>query len=191
MKKTMLIIGLLAITISCKDENAVTRIDPNAKDVVYSSTTIAETPTNETAPIQDATEVTTQPQEAQKVVDPNQKFPEMTFSKKEHNFGTIKEGDKVETVFTFKNTGQTDLLISDAKGSCGCTVPVFPKEPIKPGKSGSLKVSFDSNGKPGSQQKSVNITCNTASGRDVLTIKAEVTPRETPKTTGITTSGAE
>lgn len=105
------------------------------------------------------------------------KAPVMSFTEKEFDFGTIKEGDKVEHVFTFTNTGDGDLLIVDAKGSCGCTVPVFKKEPIKPGETSTMKVTFDSTGKPGKQQKSVNITTNTASGNELLTIKAEVTPK--------------
>ncbi|MBA9072181.1 hypothetical protein GGR22_000307 [Flavobacterium gossypii] len=105
------------------------------------------------------------------------KVPVMSFTEKEFDFGTIKEGDKVEHVFTFTNTGDADLIIADAKGSCGCTVPVFKKEPIKPGETSTMKVTFDSTGKPGKQQKSVNITANTASGNELLTIKAEVTPK--------------
>lgn len=105
------------------------------------------------------------------------KVPVMSFTEKEFDFGTIKEGDKVEHVFTFTNTGDADLIIADAKGSCGCTVPVFKKEPIKPGETSTMKVTFDSTGKPGKQQKSVNITANTASGKELLTIKAEVTPK--------------
>ncbi|HBI00136.1 MAG TPA: hypothetical protein DDY18_00765 [Flavobacterium sp.] len=110
----------------------------------------------------------------------------MTFNKKEHDFGVISEGAKVETTFTFTNTGEADLIIANASGSCGCTVPEFPKEPIKPGKTGKMKVSFDSNGKPGMQQKSVNITANTASGKDVLTIKANVTPKPKAETPAVT-----
>lgn len=101
----------------------------------------------------------------------------MTFEEKEFDFGKINEGDKVEHVFTFKNTGNSDLIIIDAKGSCGCTVPNYQKEPIKPGETSTMKVSFDSTGKPGQQQKSVNITTNTASGNELLTIRATVTPK--------------
>ena len=104
-------------------------------------------------------------------------IPVMTFTEKEFDFGTINEGEKVEHVFTFTNTGKADLVIVDAKGSCGCTVPVFKKEPIKPGETSEMKVTFDSTGKPGAQQKSVNITANTSSGNELLTIKAQVTPK--------------
>lgn len=111
------------------------------------------------------------------VENANGKVPVMTFEEQEFDFGTIKEGDKVEHIFTFKNTGDADLIIADAKGSCGCTIPEYKKEPIKPGESSSMKVSFDSTGKPGDQHKSVNITANTAAGNEILKIQASVTPK--------------
>ena len=101
----------------------------------------------------------------------------MTFDKSEHDFGTINEGDVVETSFTFTNTGNSDLTILDAKGSCGCTVPEYPKNtPIAPGESGEIKVKFDSSNKPGNQAKTVTLTTNTERGRDILRIKTIVTP---------------
>ena len=68
----------------------------------------------------------------------NEKFAIMTFTKSEYDFGTINQGDKVETEFPFTNTGKVDLLITNAKGSCGCTIPDFPKKPIKPGEKGKI-----------------------------------------------------
>ena len=103
--------------------------------------------------------------------------PEFTFDKTSHDFGTIKEGEKVTTTFNFTNTGDADLIIVDARGSCGCTVPQYPKNtPIAPGETGSIVVSFDSSNKPGVQQKSVTLSANTATGREMLRIKSEVTP---------------
>ena len=100
----------------------------------------------------------------------------MSFDKVSHDFGTIEEGDTVQTSFTFTNTGKADLLIVDARGSCGCTVPKYPKNtPIKPGESGEILVSFDSSNKPNMQQKTVTISANTQSGRETLRIKAMVT----------------
>jgi hypothetical protein len=101
----------------------------------------------------------------------------MTFDKTVHDFGTIKEGENAQTKFTFTNTGQSDLIIVDARGSCGCTVPSYPKNtPIAPGDSGEILVSFDSSNKPNMQQKTVTISANTESGREILRIKAMVTP---------------
>jgi hypothetical protein len=101
----------------------------------------------------------------------------MSFDKTVHDFGTINEGETVKTTFTFTNTGQTDLIIVDARGSCGCTVPNYPKNtPIAPGASGEILVSFDSSNKPNMQQKTVTISANTSSGRETLRIKAMVSP---------------
>ena len=103
--------------------------------------------------------------------------PVMTFDNTSHDFGTITEGEKVTTNFGFTNTGDADLIIVDARGSCGCTVPQYPKNtPIAPGETGSIVVSFDSSNKPGVQQKSVTLSANTASGREMLRIKSNVTP---------------
>lgn len=103
--------------------------------------------------------------------------PVMTFDKVMHDFGTIAEGERVQTVFTFTNTGKSDLVIVDARGSCGCTVPSYPKNtPIAPGEKGEITVSFDSNNKPNMQQKTVTISANTESGREMLRIKAMVNP---------------
>ncbi len=105
------------------------------------------------------------------------KFPIVKLDKEVHDFGTINEGDKVETEFMVTNGGEVDLIISDAKGSCGCTVPEPPKEPIKPGASAPIKVTFDSNGKPGAQKKTVTLTTNTEKGYETFEIKANVTPK--------------
>jgi hypothetical protein len=102
--------------------------------------------------------------------------PKMKFESIVHDFGTITEGDKVETEFVFKNIGRTDLLISDAKGSCGCTVPEYPKEPLKSGETGKIKVSFNSAHKTGSQTKTVTLFTNTENKTEILTIKAAINP---------------
>lgn len=104
------------------------------------------------------------------------KLPVLEFDKTEHDFGNINEGEKVSTEFILKNTGDADLVIVSAVGSCGCTVPEPPKEPIKPGESAPIKVTFDSNGKPGQQEKTVTITTNTANGKETCKIKANVKP---------------
>jgi hypothetical protein len=105
------------------------------------------------------------------------KFPKVKLDKEVHDFGTINEGDMVETEFLVTNDGEVDLIISDAKGSCGCTVPKPPKEPIKPGASAPIKVTFNSQGKPGEQKKTVTLTTNTEKGYETFEIKANVTPK--------------
>jgi hypothetical protein len=101
----------------------------------------------------------------------------MTLDKREYDFGTVNEGEIVETIFKVTNSGTTDLVISKAAGSCGCTVPVWPKAPIKPGETGDVAVKFNTSGKPNRQMKTVTLTTNTASGREVLTLRGAVTPK--------------
>ncbi len=91
-----------------------------------------------------------------------------------HNWGSIKQGEKMTHVFKFKNTGSEPLIILSAEGSCGCTVPEKPTAPIAQGKTGEIKVVFDSNGKEGPQVKTVKITANTEPNIFVLTIKGDV-----------------
>ena len=93
--------------------------------------------------------------------DTTKGFPEMTFEQTVHNFGEITQGEKVEYAFKFTNTGKKDLLIQNAVSSCGCTVPEWSKEPVKPGESGYLKVVFDSHGKEGYTEKEISIKANT------------------------------
>ena len=105
-------------------------------------------------------------------------YAEITFDRIFHDFGAIKEGEIVKTVFSFTNTGENDLYIVDAIGSCGCTVPKYPKNvAIKPGESGEIEVNFDSNGRPNLQQKMVKISANTSSGGQLLRIQAFVEPK--------------
>ena len=101
----------------------------------------------------------------------------ISFDKKEYDFGTVNEGEIVETVFKVTNSGTTDLVITNATGSCGCTVPVWPKAPIKSGETGDIAVKFNTSGKPNRQMKTVTLTTNTESGREVLTLRGSVTPK--------------
>jgi len=101
----------------------------------------------------------------------------ISFDKKEYDFGTVNEGDIVETSYLVTNSGKTDLVITNAQASCGCTVPVWPKNLIKPGATGEVKVKFNTSGKPNRQQKTITLTTNTESGREVLTLKGSVTPK--------------
>ncbi len=98
----------------------------------------------------------------------------LTFAESEFNFGQIKAGEKVQHVYKFTNTGNEPLVISNAKGSCGCTVPSWPKEPIGVGEEGEILVEFDSKGKSGNQTKTVTITANTDPPQTIIQIKGEV-----------------
>lgn len=102
----------------------------------------------------------------------------MTFAEPTFDFGKIMDGDKVEHVYTFVNTGTEPLILSKCKGSCGCTVPDCPKDPIKPGETGEIKVVYNSKnkgkvgGKP--ETKTVTITANTNPPETRIFIKGTV-----------------
>jgi len=94
------------------------------------------------------------------------------------DFGTIQEGDSPEFTFRFKNTGTEPMIISNAKGSCGCTVPAWPKEPIAPGDEGEINVKFNSKGKKGSQNKTVTLTANTQPTSTKLRVTGQIESAE-------------
>ncbi len=96
------------------------------------------------------------------------------FGDTKHDYGVIEQGEKVGHVFTFKNTGNEPLVLSNVKPSCGCTTPKWTKEPIAPGEAGEIHVEFDSKGKSGKQTKTVTVTANTDPAKTVLTITGEV-----------------
>ncbi len=104
-------------------------------------------------------------------------LPVMSFEKSEHDFGAIERGTPQETIFKFTNTGNAPLIITDAKSSCGCTVPEYPKNtPIAPGESGELLVKFNGSGQ-NQVTKTVTVTANTKKGTELLRIKAFVNPK--------------
>jgi len=98
----------------------------------------------------------------------------MSFEQTDYDFGSVKEGEKVQHTYKFKNTGSEPLIISGAKGSCGCTVPKWPSEPIPPGGTGVIDVQFDSKGKPGKQTKRVTVNANTIPAQTFLNISGNV-----------------
>jgi hypothetical protein len=102
----------------------------------------------------------------------------LQFSELEHDFGALKQGDVVTHTFEFENTGNSPLLINSAIGSCGCTVPTYPKEPIAPGAKGKIEVQFNSAGKEGLQNKTVTVSANTNPAATVLKISSNVSKLE-------------
>ncbi len=102
--------------------------------------------------------------------------PIIKFDKTEYDFGTVIDGEIIETVFTLTNVGKSALVITDAQTTCGCTVPTWPKDkPIAPGESTEIKVKFNTAGKGGGRQvKDVTLFTNTAVGREILKIKGIV-----------------
>lgn len=99
----------------------------------------------------------------------------MEFYETMHDFGAIKEGEKVRHSYKFKNTGTNPLLISKVTVGCGCTTPSFSKEPIAPGGEGEIVIEFNSSGKEGEQQKNAIIHSNAQEDRMSIGFKAQVT----------------
>lgn len=106
---------------------------------------------------------------------------EITFEKTTHSFGSFSESSpKVTCKFQFKNTGDGPLVIHQAIASCGCTVPRYPKEPIKPGESGEVIVTYDGTGKfPGHFRKSITLRTNGKKEITRLYIEGDMMPKET------------
>ena len=99
--------------------------------------------------------------------DPN--APTMTFDNDAIDYGTIKQDADGNRVFSFTNTGKTPIVISEAHGSCGCTVPTYPKEPIMPGQKAEIKVHYDTH-RVGPFSKSVTVNSNAKNSPVVLKI---------------------
>jgi hypothetical protein len=104
--------------------------------------------------------------------DPNAAV--MSFETKDHDFGTIDQDGNGTYLFLFTNTGREPLMIKEAHGSCGCTVPKWPHEPVPPGQRDTIRVTYDTHTHIGAFQKTVTITSNAKEGTDVLAIKGKV-----------------
>lgn len=108
----------------------------------------------------------------------SEKLPKITFAEKGiYDFGALTEGDTVEHVFAFTNTGEFPLIINNITASCGCTTPDWPREPVLPGAKSSVRVRFNSRGKSGEQNKTITIFANTEPATTDLQFKAMVNPR--------------
>lgn len=143
MMKRLLIITLAVASLSACQQNAADQVEEKAP-VAVATTDSATSTTGTTA--------------APAVLTAD--APKFKFDKEIFDFKVIQEGEKVQTSFTFKNVGKTPLIIADASATCGCTVPEYPKIPIKPGEEGVISVVFNSQGKVGMQDKVVTITSN-------------------------------
>ncbi len=98
----------------------------------------------------------------------------ITFERDLHDFGEMIQNEVVQTEFKFTNTGKSPLIISSARGTCGCTKPEWPTEPIAPGESGVIKVGFDSKNKSGPFNKTVTVTSNSNPAENRIIIKGTV-----------------
>lgn len=101
-------------------------------------------------------------------------LPAIEFEKYEHDFGKMIQGEVISYTFKFTNTGKADLLISNVSTSCGCAATKFSKEPVPPGKEGTIEITFDSEGRKGFQNKTATILANTQPNKITLRVKAQV-----------------
>ena len=171
MKNTiriMMVLALVAVLASCRDKAAEKRIAELESRLSQiegnkSATTPATAATTEAAPAVEE--------------KPEGPLPVVEFETVDHDFGTVKEGQKVSYTYKFKNSGQAPLIIQSAQPSCGCTVPEWSKEPIPVGGSGFVKAEFDTNGKSNIQNKTITVTANTWPKTTTLRFKAMVTPK--------------
>ena len=110
-------------------------------------------------------------------VDPKT-LTSIKFDKDVYEFGKITQGNKVSYAFIFKNTGKLPLIITKATATCGCTLPNWPKEPIKVGETGKIDVVFNSTGKKGLQDKVITVTANTNPAESKVHLIGEVLLKE-------------
>lgn len=104
----------------------------------------------------------------------NPNAAEFQFEQTEHDFGTLEEGPKVTHIFQFKNKGKEPLIITNARASCGCTVPQKPEKPILPGEEGEITVTFNTKGRVGKFNKAITLTSNAKQSTFILKIRGEV-----------------
>jgi hypothetical protein len=102
--------------------------------------------------------------------------PAITFEEASFDFGDIYQGDKVEHIFKLENTGNQPLIITNVQTTCGCTATEWPREPVMPGETASLKVNFDSAGKYGRQNKVISVISNATSPMNQVKIVTNVLP---------------
>ncbi len=165
--RLMMGVALIAVATGCRDRAAEKRIaELEARLSQLEGNKGATTTTTPAATATPAAQTASE--------KPEGPLPVIQFEKVEHDFGTISEGQKVSYTYKFTNNGQAPLIIQSAQPSCGCTAPDWSKEPIPVGGTGFVKAEFDSNGKPGIQNKTITVTANTWPKQTTLRFKAMV-----------------
>lgn len=161
LKVGILAVALIGFLASCQNANQGVReaARENVTNAVQPSTSTAQNPAATPAAPAGPTTV-------------------MAFNETTFDFGTVNEGEKVAHTYIFKNTGNEPLILSDAKGSCGCTVPDWPREPIAPGAEAEVTVEFNSKGKKGKRNQKVTITANTNPPQTFIYLTGEVLSTE-------------
>jgi len=175
MKIEKIFLGVLAVAVlaSCSNSELESRITKlEGRLAAMEGKGVATTATNKAQPI--ASNNNTLNAAEKPAEKPDGPLPAFSFENELHDFGTIKDGDVVEHTFKFTNNGEAPLIITDAKATCGCTVPAWPREPIPVGGDGEIKVKFNSKNKPGVQNKTVTLTANTWPTTKRVKIRANV-----------------
>ncbi len=111
----------------------------------------------------------------------NPNAPKIDFKEESYDFKEIPEGPQVTHEFKFSNTGKEPLILSNVRASCGCTTPSWPKEPILPGKDGTIVVTYNTQGRPGPFTKSVTISSNSDTPNKIIIIKGDVIKEDPEK----------
>jgi len=148
MKKIQLILsGLILILLACDQKNS---------DLDEITTNIVNNPTTASGK------------------ESNKKIVKIVFEENAFDFGEIVQGEKVMHSFKFTNEGSANLIVTSVRGTCGCTIPKWSKEPIPPGGSGEVEIVFDSDGKSGIQSKDITVVTNAIPNTAVLRLKGTV-----------------
>lgn len=156
---TFLILGMSSFFVACSGEKSSEASTETNAEITNMMTDDAST-TNVTA------ETTTAEVAAN--------LAAIQFEETVHDFGNIKEGEKVEHIFKFKNTSEIPLILTGVQPSCGCTASDYTKDPIAPGGEGTISLTFDSSGKPGVQNKSATVKANIEGGQTMISFKGNV-----------------
>lgn len=144
-----------ANTVAATNSNVAAPADPNAPQVINADGTF-DPMANNAAPVDNTPKTT------------------INFGEYEHDFGNIKQDSENKHIFKFTNTGTEPLIIETANGSCGCTVPNYPKAPIPPGGTGEIEVEYKPGKQENAQTKTVTVIANTEPKETTLRIKANV-----------------
>jgi hypothetical protein len=158
MKHYYFVFVLLLFLNSCKDQETSSRLVESDPDPM-SPAAMVRIPVNEYG------------------VPDTSKIAKIEFDEPTFHFGTVNEGEIVEHEFHFTNTGKVALLISDAKATCGCTIPEIPKEAIPPGERGSMMARFNTKSKEGQQTKTISVMANTLPSVTKIHFTGEVIPK--------------
>ena len=157
---TFLILGMSSFFVACSGEKtSEASTDETNAEITNTATSNAST-ANVTA------ETTTEEGTAN--------LAAIQFEETVHDFGNIKEGEKVEHIFKFKNTGEVPLILTGVQPSCGCTASDYTKDPVAPGGEGTISLTFDSQGKPGTVNKTATVKANIEGGQTIISFKGNV-----------------